>query len=584
MADTANVDVNSVLALSDDDSLALLRQMLEAKQHLAQSVAQMIIPTLTFAPARAITEARFNGIIKSFDVNKGYGFIACPEMKEAYSCDVWLNQKQCGAFSNGCSVDFAVLINKDGKPQAFDLKDMQQDGGLAEAWWDPAGKGKMKGAMQAEAWWDPASKGKMKGAMQAEAWWDPVAKGNSKGAMQMVGQAPAGLKRPHTSGEAGQRYAGTIKSFAAEKGFGFIDCPELFEAYGRDTWLHNAQLQHFQVGEMVEFTMTLNKTGNPQALDLAPPSQTGKKAKGKGTGGKAVVQHQSVAEGQRYSGTIKSFNTEKGFGFIECPDLFEAYGRDTWLHNAQLQHFQVGEMVEFTMALGKDGNPQAQDLAPPSQMGQKAKGKGTGGKAAAQHQSGAEGQRCAGTIKNFSAEKGFGFIECPELFEAYGRDTWLHHAQVQHFQVGELVEFTMALGKDGNPQALDLSLPGTAGGGKGAGGKAAVRASPMGVWKSTPVASKSAQPLKGDPSEHGGLAGSSEPAVGEQYSGTVKSFMAEKNFGFIDCPALKEAFGRDTWVHGAQVGSFQVGDSVVFSMTLNQQGHPQAINLEPSQV
>lgn len=417
----------------------------------------------------------------------------------------------------------------------------------------------------------------------------PMAKGKSKGAMQVAGAAVGGIKRPHPSGEEGQRYSGTIKSFAVEKGFGFIGCPELFQVYGRDTWVHHAQIQHFQPGEMVEFTMALNKEGNPQALELAAATQMGKKAKGKGFGGKAMFQPMMGQEGQRYAGTIKSFAAEKGFGFIECPELFQVYGRDTWLHHAQLQHFQPGEFVEFTMALNKEGNPQALELALPSQMGKKGKGKGTGGKAlfqSMQQQSG-EGQRYSGTIKSFAEEKGFGYIDCPELYAVYGRDTWLHHAQLQDFQAGMAVDFTMALNKEGLPQALDLTLPGQPGKGwgKSSGGKAAAQGSPMAAWAAQAMLGKSAQPSKGK-----GQAGkTSDLEAGEtppwlqvtddtRYSGIVKSFNTDKGFGFIDCAALKEAYGRDTWVHHAQIGSFQIGDSVAFSMALNQQGHPQAIN------
>lgn len=320
--------------------------------------------------------------------------------------------------------------------------------------------------------------------------WAPMAKGKANGAMQMAVPALGGIKRPRPSGEEGQRYCGTIKSFAPDKGFGFIECSELFEVYGRDTWLHHAQLQGFQLGETVEFTMALNRQGNPQAVELAPPAQMGKKGKGKSTGGKPQpIQRQLGQEGQRYAGNIKSFSAEKGFGFIDCPELFEVYGRDTWLHHAQVQHFQIGDLVRFTMALNKEGNPQALELTALTKMGMTASGKG---------------------------------------------------ARV------------------------------------------------MGAWAAPTMSGKVMQPSKGKgnvqafaPSDHGPA--ETPPWIqaedNERYSGIVKSFMTEKGFGFIDCPLLKELYGRDTWVHGAQIGSFQVGDSVVFSMALNQQGHPQGIDL-----
>jgi len=362
-------------------------------------------------------------------------------------------------------------------------------------------------------------------------------------------------------------------------------------------------MQHFQPGDVVEFTMALNKEGHPQALELALPAQIGHPAVGKSARQQAFVQptqqHNGEAD-QRYVGTIKSFFVDKGFGFIECPELFEVYGRDTWLHHVQIQHFQPGQVVEFTMALNKEGHPQALELALPAQRGKPAKRKSFSNiqqfealQAIQQHSVEAD-QRFAGTIKSFFAEKGFGFIDCPDLFEFYGRDTWLHHAQVQHFQPGDVVEFTMALNKEGHPQALDLAPPaqmGTPAKGKSSGGKAAARVSPTGAQPSqgyAAFAGKGAQPSQGK--KHVQTNKASEPGVAEtphwlqaaddeRYSGVVKSFAVEKGFGFIDCPALKEVYGRDTWAHAAQLGSFQVGDSVVFSMTLNQQGHPQGIDL-----
>ena len=91
------------------------------------------------------------------------------------------------------------------------------------------------------------------------------------------------------------------------EGFGFIDCPELFDAYGRDTWLHFAQLQHFQPGDSVEFTMTLNKDGHPQAIDLGQQTYAGQMAATSFSprpfgAGHGKGPSRSGEEGQRYRG------------------------------------------------------------------------------------------------------------------------------------------------------------------------------------------------------------------------------------------------------------------------------------------
>jgi len=64
----------------------------------------------------------------------------------------------------------------------------------------------------------------------------------------------------------------------------------------------------------------------------------------------------------RYNGRIKSFNDEKGFGFIESPQAFAQYGRDVFLHKTAKGDLKVGADVTFTMEVNKQGMPQAKDV------------------------------------------------------------------------------------------------------------------------------------------------------------------------------------------------------------------------------
>lgn len=93
------------------------------------------------------------------------------------------------------------------------------------------------------------------------------------------------------------RFEGNIKSFNAEKGFGFIDCPEARTKYGRDVFVHKAMMKqgHLEVGDEVSFTInTDNKDGMPQAAELVRLDGTGPSVidgkgqdkEGKGKGGK----------------------------------------------------------------------------------------------------------------------------------------------------------------------------------------------------------------------------------------------------------------------------------------------------------
>jgi cold shock protein len=63
------------------------------------------------------------------------------------------------------------------------------------------------------------------------------------------------------------------------------------------------------------------------------------------------------------TGTVKWFNSTKGFGFIEPEDG----GKDVFVHisaveAAGLQGLREGQKVEFEIAPGRDGRTSAEDI------------------------------------------------------------------------------------------------------------------------------------------------------------------------------------------------------------------------------
>jgi len=66
-------------------------------------------------------------------------------------------------------------------------------------------------------------------------------------------------------------------------------------------------------------------------------------------------------EAGRLRGRIKSFNSEKGFGFIECQEMYDKYGRDVFIHRKQLGDFEVGMDITFFCDANKEGMPQARE-------------------------------------------------------------------------------------------------------------------------------------------------------------------------------------------------------------------------------
>jgi len=65
-----------------------------------------------------------------------------------------------------------------------------------------------------------------------------------------------------------------------------------------------------------------------------------------------------------------------------------------------------------------------------------------------------------------------------------------------------------------------------------------------------------------------------------QYLGKVKSFQTAKGFGFIECPDTHAVFSRDVFLHHSQIGDCKVNDQVLFHISTNDKGQPQARNVK----
>jgi len=115
---------------------------------------------------------------------------------------------------------------------------------------------------------------------------------------------------PRAARSSTMAYEGTVKNFRAEKGFGFITTPE-----GLDIFLHIKACTDGgvpQTGDVVKYDLEESKIkpGQMQATGVTGGTGTpGAKGGGKGVVGTGTLQ-----------GTCKSFNPEKGYGFIQPAD------------------------------------------------------------------------------------------------------------------------------------------------------------------------------------------------------------------------------------------------------------------------
>jgi len=154
---------------------------------------------------------------------------------------------------------------------------------------------------------------------------------------------------------------GTVKNYDAEKGWGHISCEQTREWYGRDMFFLKSALmgQAVAAGNKVRFNIGMGAKG----LEAQSIAVVGSQAN-KGYGGYFVPSPSQTQQGpmaappsvQRFSGTVKNWNIEKGWGFISCAETLAIYGKDIFLHRNQLfgQTPATGAPLQFSVELGED--------------------------------------------------------------------------------------------------------------------------------------------------------------------------------------------------------------------------------------
>jgi len=77
---------------------------------------------------------------------------------------------------------------------------------------------------------------------------------------------------------------------------------------------------------------------------------------------KQVNKAQQPFHNQILEGKVKSYNEQKGFGFIECDLVFRQFKRDVFLHKKQAVGLKAGDFINFEVELNEKGNPQARNV------------------------------------------------------------------------------------------------------------------------------------------------------------------------------------------------------------------------------
>lgn len=293
-------------------------------------------------------DQNFFGTIKGFDPHRGWGFIDSDLAKQIYGKDVFVAGKQIvGVLApEGRQVQFTVRMEEKG-PAANSVRFLDMGKGYAGGKGMSMGMGKGYGMDQwaIQQWgglplWGGKDGGIAWGGMPPHALQHLMP-------MWGVGAPPVQWGRPgQKEPREDQVFFGTIKFINAEKGWGHIECVALKKQYGKDMFVMKSNLEGVQVAvdQEVQFNVAQGPKG-PHAVNLRP-----------------FVG--SRASDQTFSGTVKTFNDTKGWGFIESEAAKNSFEQDIFLHKKELNGVTVavGDQVQFSVDIS-GGRPVATDIA-----------------------------------------------------------------------------------------------------------------------------------------------------------------------------------------------------------------------------
>lgn len=164
---------------------------------------------------------------------------------------------------------------------------------------------------------------------------------------------------------------GKVKFFNAQKGFGFIQR----EDGGEDVFVHisaveRAGLSNLAEGQGLEFTL-VDRGGKVSASDLKVDGELIAVAEGHGGGdrgdrGDRAPRGEAPRReltGERATGTVKFFNSMKGFGFITRDDgQPDAFVHISAVERAGMNGLNQGDRLEFDLEVDRRGKHSAVNL------------------------------------------------------------------------------------------------------------------------------------------------------------------------------------------------------------------------------
>lgn len=153
---------------------------------------------------------------------------------------------------------------------------------------------------------------------------------------------------------------GIVKFFNPQKGFGFI----VRDDGGEDVFVHisaveQAGLTDLADGQPLEFTL-VDRGGRISATNLRIDGEPMAVER-------AAAAPQRQLTGEKATGTVKFFNSMKGFGFIQRDDgQPDAFVHISAVERAGLATLNEGDKLEFELEVDRRGKTAAVNLSPVS--------------------------------------------------------------------------------------------------------------------------------------------------------------------------------------------------------------------------
>ncbi|GAA0475857.1 hypothetical protein GCM10009096_16970 [Parasphingorhabdus litoris] len=155
---------------------------------------------------------------------------------------------------------------------------------------------------------------------------------------------------------------GKVKFFNAQKGFGFI----VQDTGGDDVFVHISQVERAGLkglaeGQGLRFSL-VDRGGKVSASDIQiegdlieVPESAGRDDRG--------GPPQRELTGEKASGTVKFFNSMKGFGFIQRDDgQPDAFVHISAVERAGMNGLEEGDKLEFELEIDRRGKTAAVNL------------------------------------------------------------------------------------------------------------------------------------------------------------------------------------------------------------------------------